>query len=139
MDSVTTQQLQISPELPAEIQKGHKFNEMDRTFVSIPVLCDAECKVVFKKDITQVFKDNKIIIEGQRDSKIWLTLLKYNKNKNKNNDNKKPSQQSFIIQIKYTANSVYQQKLAAHLQAWHHATLEAPVVTTSIQAINKIG
>ena len=139
MDLVTTRQPQKSPELPTETQEGHRLNEMDRTLMSVPVLYDAECTYVFKKNNVQVFKDNKIIIERPRDSEtnLWLMSLKHDKNNNKNNNKKKPTQQPFIIQLKYTANSAYQQKLAAYLQAWYHATLGAPVVTTLIQAINR--
>ena len=73
MDSVTTRQLQLSPELPAEAQKGHGFNEMDCTLISVPVLCDADYTVVFKKGNVQIFKDNKIIIKGPRDMErnLW--------------------------------------------------------------------
>ena len=46
MDSVTTRQLQLAPELPMETQKGNGFNEMDRSLISVPVLCDGNCTVV---------------------------------------------------------------------------------------------
>ena len=75
MDSVTTQQLQLSPELLAEAQKEHGFNEMNCTLISVPVLCDADCTVVFKKCIVQVYKENKIIIEGPRDTETNLRLM----------------------------------------------------------------
>ena len=77
MNSVITWQLQISPKLPAEAQKGHEFNIMDQILILVSVLCDAECKVVFEKDNVQVFKDNRIIIEGLRDSEtnLWLMPL----------------------------------------------------------------
>ena len=72
MNSVTTRQLQLSPELPVEAQKAHGFNEMERSLISVPVLCDANCTVVFKKKNVQVLKDNKIIIEGPRDAETNL-------------------------------------------------------------------
>ena len=53
-----------------------------------------------------------------------------------NDNNTKPIKRPFVIQLKHTANSAYQQKSASHLQAWHHATLGAPVVTTLIKAID---
>ena len=68
------------------------------------------------------------------ETNLWLMPLESNNN---NNNNTKPTKQPFVIQLKHTANSAYQQKSAAHLQAWHHATLGAPVVTTLILAINK--
>ena len=47
IDSVTIPQLQLAPELPVKAQKGHGFNEMDCSLISVPVLCDANCTVVF--------------------------------------------------------------------------------------------
>ena len=60
---------------------------------------------------------------------LWLMPLKHDNN---NNNKKKSTKRSFVIQLKHTANSAYQQKSAAHLQAWHHATLGALVVNTLI-------
>ena len=138
MDLVTTQQLQLAPELPMEAQKGHGFNEMDRSLISVPVLCDVDCTVVFNKSNVQVHKDNMIIIEGPRDmeTNLWLMPLESNNNNNNNNNNTKPTKQPFVIQLKHTANSAYQPKSVSHLQAWHHATSGAPVITTIIWAIN---
>ena len=51
-------------------------------------------------------------------------------------NNTKPIKQLFVIQLKHTANSAYQQNSASHLQAWHHTILGALVVTTLIRAIN---
>ena len=135
MNSVTTRQLQLAPELPMEAQKAHGFNEMERSLISVPVLCDADCTVVFKKKNVQVIKDNKIIIEGPRDAEtnLWLMPLE----SNNEHDTTKQTKRPFVIQLKHTANSAYQQKSASHLQAWHHATLGAPVVTTLIKAIDK--
>ena len=72
MNSVTTRQLQLAPELPMNAQKAHGFNEMERSLISVPVLCDADCTGVFKKNNVQVIKDNKIIIEGPRDAETNL-------------------------------------------------------------------
>ena len=54
---------------------------MERTLISVPVLCDANCTVVFKKGNVQVFKDDKVIIEGPRDmeTNLWLMPLENNK------------------------------------------------------------
>ena len=106
---------------------------MDRLLISVPVLCDANYTVIFDKGTVQVIKDIKIIIKGPRDTEtnLWLMPLKIN-----NNSKAKPRKQAFIIQLKHTANNAYQQKLAAHLQAWRHATLSAPVVTRLIRVIN---
>ena len=106
MNSVTTRQLQLAPELPMEAQKAYGFNEMDRSLISVPVLCDADCTVVFNKGNVQVIKDNKIIIEGPRDTEtsLWLMPLESNNN---NNNNTKPIERPFVIQLKHTANIAY--------------------------------
>lgn len=108
---------------------------MDRTLISVPVLCYGDCTAVFRKHNIQVFKNNEIIIEGSRDSEKNLWLLQH-KHNNVNNNKDKPTQQYFLIQLKYISDSVNQQKLIAHLQAWYHAASRAPVVTTLIRAIN---
>ena len=56
MNSTTTRQLNLSPDLPATAQQGHAFNEMDKSLISVPVLCDADCQVLFGKKKVQVIK-----------------------------------------------------------------------------------
>ena len=134
MNSTTTRQLKLSPDLPAIAQQGHAFNETDKSLVLVPVLCDAGCKVIFGEHNLQVLKNNKVIIEGDQDAitNLWLIPLE---NDNKEPD-KSPQPRLAYIQLQHTANSLYRQKSAAHLQAFHHASLGATVVTTLIRAIN---
>ena len=103
---------------------------MDQSLTSVTVLYDADYTVVFNKGNVEVCKDNKIIIEGLRDTEtnLWLMPLE----SSNNNNNTKPTKKPFVIQLKHTANSGYQQKPASQLQAWHHATLGVPVVRTLI-------
>ena len=49
MNLTTTCQLNLSPDLPPSAQKGHAFNDMDKTLVLVPVLCNGGCEVIFKK------------------------------------------------------------------------------------------
>ena len=35
-----------------EAQKAHRFKEMVQSLLSVPVLCDADCTVVFKRQCT---------------------------------------------------------------------------------------
>ena len=111
MNSITTRQLNLSPDLPAIAQQGHAFKEMDKSLVSVPVLCDAGCQVLFGEHKVQVIRNNKVIIEGDRDAvtNLWLIPLE---NADSNTD-KQP--RSAYIQIQHTANSAYQQKIASHL------------------------
>ena len=69
-------------------RKAHGSKEMDQSLISIPVLCDADCTVIFKKGNVQVIKNKKRIIEGPRDmeTKLWLMPLKSNNNNNNNNN-----------------------------------------------------
>ena len=115
MDSVTTRQLQLAPELPTELQKAHGFNKMNQSLISVPVLCNTDCTAVFNKDNVQVCKDNKIINEGPRDMETNMCLMPLKNNNN--NNNTKQIKRPFVIQLKHTANSAYQQKSASHLQA----------------------
>ena len=62
---------------------------------------------------------------------MWLIPLD-STNKKTNEQTK----QSIVLQLQHTANSAYQQKSASHLQAFYHASLGAPVVTTLIRTIN---
>ena len=48
MNSTTTRQLNLSPDLPAKAQKGHTFNDMNKTLVLVPVLSGVRCNVIFK-------------------------------------------------------------------------------------------
>ena len=64
MNSTTTRQLNLSPDLPAIAQQDHAFNDMDKSLVLVPVLCDAGCDVLFKQQKVQVINNNKVIIEG---------------------------------------------------------------------------
>ena len=68
MNSTTTRQLNLSPDLPAIIQQGHAFNKIDKSLVLVPVLYDARCQVLFGEHKVQVIKNNKVIIEGDRDA-----------------------------------------------------------------------
>ena len=82
MNSTTTRQLNLSLDLQATTQQGHTSNEMDKSLVSVPVLCDAGCKVTFGEHNVQVTENNKVIIEGDRDAvtNLWLIPLENNNN-----------------------------------------------------------
>ena len=77
---------------------------MDKSLVSVPTLCDAGCKVIFGEHSVQVTKNNKVMIEGDRDvvKNLWLIPLK-NDNNDKPDAQSQP--QSAYIQIQLTANS----------------------------------
>ena len=74
MNSATTCLFNLSLDLPPATQKKHISNEIDKSLVSVPVLCDARCKAVFGEHNLQVIKDNKIKINGERNSttNLWL-------------------------------------------------------------------
>lgn len=59
MSSTTTRQLNLSPALPATAQQGRAFNEMDKSPLSVLVLCDVGCKVIFGEHDVQVTKIKK--------------------------------------------------------------------------------
>ena len=82
MNSTTTRQPNLSPDLPATSQQGHEFNEMDKSLLSGPVLCDERCKVIFGEHNIQVTKPNKVIIKGDWDAVINLLLIPLANNNN---------------------------------------------------------
>ena len=46
MNPTTTRQLNLSPDLTPSAKKENAFNEIDKTLVSVPVLCDAGYNVI---------------------------------------------------------------------------------------------
>ena len=49
---------------------------MDKLLIPALILCDAGCKVLFRKYTVQVIKNNKRIIKGEKEAVInmWLML-----------------------------------------------------------------
>ena len=90
-----------------------------------------------QRQCTSIQRPKKTIIEGPRDTKTNLWLMPLKNNNNNNNNNIKPIKRPFVIQLKHTANSAYQQKSVSYLQAWRHTTLGVLVVTILIRAMNK--
>ena len=127
MTSTKTMELNIDG-IAQEAKKAHIFPDMKKNLLSVPVLCDAGCNCNFEKDKVVITKENKTIMEGPRDptTNLWNVTIGPPTNTNKIKENA-------IIQ---TANSAYQQRTAAELQAYLHATLCAPTVATLIKAIN---
>ena len=62
-DSTTKRKLNLLPDIPPSAHKGHVSNELDKTLVSVPVLCDIGCEVIFKENTVQLLKNNKIMFE----------------------------------------------------------------------------
>ena len=66
------------PTLPSQAQTAHVFKEMSTALISVPELCDTDCRVTFLKTHVTVYDStNKIILVGRRDLQagLWLVPL----------------------------------------------------------------
>lgn len=90
------------------------------------VLCDANGEVIFFKKDVQEIKVKKLTINGVKNPKtnFWLLPLNNNNdnNNNVNNNLDSPTLTQTTMELQHPANSAYHQKLASHLQAFHHAS-----------------
>ena len=92
------------PHLPQTARIAHVFAEMERSLLSISILCDAGCRCIFEEEKVMITKNNNTIIQGKRDedSTLWcipsttpvapppgISSDNNNKNKSKNNNNNK--------------------------------------------------
>ena len=59
--------------LPEQSKTAYKFDNIQEPFMSIPVLCDNVCTVIFKKQSVHENKDGKTILTGYREpaTKLW--------------------------------------------------------------------
>ena len=99
MRSIATKLLYL-PHLPTKARIAHVFAEMERSLLSISILCDAGCKCIFEEEKVTIMKNNNTIIQGKRDddSTLWCIPttvqlapppgISSNNNNNKNNNNK---------------------------------------------------
>ena len=74
MDSIATKELHI-PSLPPSLKKATVFAEMQKALISVPVLCDGDMEVSFrKKDMVITDTNQQVVLTGTRDpiSKLWL-------------------------------------------------------------------
>merc|ERR1712127_982828 len=112
MASTATIELAI-PSLPASLRKATAFKEMTKALLSVPVLCDGDTEVTFRKQNMEVKnKNNEIIIKGERDteSPLWIIPIIPTEsiNNNQNTGTYKMNQ----------ANSAYQQDTLPKLTAY---------------------
>ncbi len=120
MMSTQTKELNIAG-LPQEAITAHVFPDMTRNLLSVPKLCDADCKCTFSKEKVEIIKENKTILQGPRDrtTNLWTVQIEHPQ------------------RVPEMANSAYQQRTKSELQAYLHACLCAPTTATLINAIKK--
>ena len=77
MKSVSTILLPILTQLPTSARKLSTFSEMKNILLSIPTIVDADCEVHLGLKFIKIYKDNKLILEGNRDeiSQMWTIDL----------------------------------------------------------------
>ena len=77
MKSVSTILLPILTQLPTSARKLSTFSEMKNILLSIPTIVDADCEVHLGLKFIKIYKDNKLILEGDCDkiSQMWTIYL----------------------------------------------------------------
>ena len=145
MPSIQTKELHLHS-LPPAAKKVHVFQDIKKNLLSVPVLCDADCICTFAKTKFSVTKDNKSIMEGPRDksTNLWNVSLPTANATIPPVHNplafmvSEPTPELTRPRVFPAAYSAYQQRSAAELQAYHHASLCAPTVATLINAIKNL-
>ena len=66
MKSVSTILLPILTQLPTSARKLSTFSEMKNILLSIPTIVDADCEVHLGLKFIKIYKDNKLILESDR-------------------------------------------------------------------------
>ena len=130
MASTATIALNI-PELPPPLREATAFREMTKGLLSVPVLCDGDMEVTFrKKDMDVKDKNNKVIIQGKRDteSPLWIIPIVRKEKQLTNNVHKGQSL--------HQANSAYHQHTLPKLTAYLHSCVGSIPPKTWIKAIN---
>ena len=77
MKSVSTILLPILTQLPISAQKLSTFSKMKNILLSIPTIVDVDCEVHLGLKFIKIYKDNKLILEGDHDevSCMWTIDL----------------------------------------------------------------
>jgi hypothetical protein len=75
MQSTATIELHL-PTLPPALKKATVFKEMANPLFAVPVLCDGDMEVTFRKtDMFVKDQNNNIVLQGKRDTTTPLWLI----------------------------------------------------------------
>ena len=132
MTSTVTIALNI-PALPPPLTKATAFKEMTKALLSVPVLCDGDMEVTFRKNNMEVKdKNNNVLIQGKRDTESPLWIIPIVPEEKQLANNIKNSQSL------HQANSAYHQNTLPKLTAYLHSCVGSIPPKTWIKAINNV-
>ena len=114
MESVGSLTLEL-PALPLPERKASVFKQMRKPLLSVPVLTDSDCTVLFDKhEVIVSNPDGKTVLQGDRDAKTGLWLVPIT---NKALQSQRAKMQRSIKQLPHSLQSFLQlqrQPLAAN-------------------------
>jgi hypothetical protein len=126
--------------LPPNARMAHCLPELVHNLLSVAVLCYAGCKVYFHSTGCEVTLNGEIILRGWRDpnNRLWQVKIindgRITDLKIRDNDT---SNITPAISPVVEANSLYEWENTYQLTNFYHVTLNYPVVSTLVKAINK--
>jgi hypothetical protein len=112
--------------LPAARQ-AHKFSELAHALISVGLLCDHGCRAIFDSTTVEIWYQNTIILNGQRDpiTKLWTIPL-----------SSQPATNHRSPLFEHQALSAYHTTNQTELIAFLHAACGSPVPSTWTKAID---
>ncbi len=121
--------------LPPNTRMAHSLPGLTNNLLSVAVLCNAGCEVLFHPTRCEVTHNGVVILQGWGDSHhcLWHVPIvddRWTSNHRIHDDNK--SHPDIAI-----ANSLYNCNNTQQLTRFYHACLFSPVLSTLINAINK--
>ena len=122
------------PNLPEAARQAHIVPGLAHTsLISIKILCDAGCRVVFEKAYCRVYYQNKIVWTGHREPNTGLWVLPM---RNTNNNTASSKMDTELIQAATEqANNAYQMTSKGSLIKYLHQCLFSPPKATLLKAI----
>lgn len=122
------------PNLPEAARQAHIVPGLAHTsLISIKILCDAGCRVVFEKAYCRVYYQHKIVWTGHREPNTGLWVLPM---RNTNNNTASSKMDTELIQAATEqANNAYQMTSKGSLIKYLHQCLFSPPKATLLKAI----
>ena len=103
------------PNLPDEAQDAYIVTKMQKNLISIGKLCDAGCTATFTKNTVQIQKNDKVLLQGQRNATNGLWEVPMHEQQ---------------------CNMTYMSRNTRESIRFMHAALGSPTIATLTQAIN---
>ena len=113
--------------LPEQAKTAYKFDNIQDPLISISVLCDNGCTVIFTKQSVHVNKDRKTILTGYREpfTKLWIFP---------HAENTPPAGQ----QVEPRINEILPDRTMSDTLNFLHRSMGSPTKNTLLNTIQKI-